>query len=117
MSERGQVCVVCGEDLTIVPPLVHVTHDIDWQDGRMGDPVDMSMVMGEKTHVTSRRKHADLLKQNRENYWKRTGIDTGEQFIHDEHVGCNRIRSSFDSSVPSGRDGETVEQFEKRVGR
>ena len=116
MADRHQSCD-CGYEFSIVPQRVRVISDIDWQDGRCGDPIDMGAALGGQQWVGSRRAHKDALKRAREKYVEETGIDLGEYHVVEDHKGRDTPMSAFDSSTPYvGKDNETVEEFERRVG-
>ena len=115
MADRHQSCS-CGNHYSIGPQRLHVIHDIDWQDGRTGDGVDMSNPLGKREVVSSKRRHRDVLKEARENYYNDTGIDLGEYHVVEENKGKDTPMSAFDSSVPYvGKDNETMDEFERRV--
>jgi hypothetical protein len=122
MDDRHQDCD-CGTPFSIVPQRVQVIHDRDWQEGRLGDPLDLTPALGpdkdgKRRLATGRRTQADMMKRRREEYYNETGIDLGELHIHgtDQPKGKNTPMSVFDSSVPFGKDNETVEEFNKRMG-
>ena len=122
MDDRHQECE-CGTPYSIVPQKVQVIHDMDWQEGRLGQPIDMTLPLGKNLDSSpklagGRRSFKDMLKVRRDEYHAETGIDLGELHVHgnDAPKGRNTPMSAFDGSVPFGKDGETVEEFQKRVG-
>ncbi len=105
---------------------------------------DWSHVLGEKgTHIASEKQLNEYLKVTRDKYFAQTngiksvmrpiqnettgevtmekfshdavGTDLGELHIVEENKGYNEVMSAFDSSVPGGKDNETLAQAEARL--
>jgi hypothetical protein len=115
MDDRHQDCD-CGMPLSIVPQRLNIIRPME--------TVDMTLPLGPNADgsrklCSSKRVHADMLKQQREDYHDSTGIDLGELHVHETEKprGKNTPMSVFDSSVPFGKTGETMEQFQERMDR
>lgn len=61
--------------VTILPPKVNVIHDIDHQEGRTGDKVDFTHVLGPGAHIGSRRDLEEAKKRVRERLYEMTNGD------------------------------------------
>jgi len=105
---------------------------------------DFSHVLGEDgKYIASEKQLNEYLKMTRDKYFDQTngiqsvmrpvqnettgeitmekfshkteGVDLGELHVIDENKGYNEVMSAFDSSVPGGRDNETLAQAEARL--
>lgn len=109
-----------------------------------GQGLDYSHVFGEQGKmIASERELKDYLKLTRDKYFAQTngvksvmrpvknertgevtmekfsheqqGVDLGEMHIVEENRGYNEVMSAFDSSVPGGKDNETLADAQKRL--
>jgi len=129
----------------LLPDRVHVISDIDWQDGRTGDPVEIPS-LGPGHKVSSRSELTEDLKRLREAYFEQTdgpkeitkhyrkdpndpespiveekvtkyrkGIDLGE--IHPVDDLPAVLNDPASSFEPGKKLSETEKDLEKRVGK